>query len=111
MFLHIFTETQRRNEMKAGYLGPLGTFSHQAALEVFSENEIHPYDTIFQVLMAVEEDELDYGIVPIENSTEGTVNATVDALIFDLDLYIQKLVVLPIRQNLMVKKGADMSVL
>ena len=104
-------ETQRRNEMKAGYLGPLGTFSHQAALEVFSENEIHPYDTIFQVLMAVEEDELDYGIVPIENSTEGTVNATVDALIFDLNLYIQKLVVLPIRQNLMVKKGADMSAL
>ena len=97
--------------MKAGYLGPLGTFSHQAALEVFKENEIVPYDTIFQVLMAVEQGELDYGIVPIENSTEGTVNATVDALVFDLNLYIQKLVVLPIRQNLMVKKGTDMSVL
>ncbi len=97
--------------MKAGYLGPLGTFSHQAALEVFKENEIVPYDTIFQVLMAVEQGELDYGIVPIENSTEGTVNATVDALVFDLNLYIQKLVVLPIRQNLMVKKGTDMSAL
>ena len=92
-------------------MGPLGTFSHQAALEVFKENEIVPYDTIFQVLMAVEQGELDYGIVPIENSTEGTVNATVDALVFDLNLYIQKLVVLPIRQNLMVKKGTDMSAL
>ena len=77
--------------MKAGYLGPLGTFSHQAALEVFKEDEIKPYDTIYQVLMAVEKGELDCGIVPIENSTEGTVNATVDALVFDLNLYIQKL--------------------
>ena len=93
--------------MKAGYLGPLGTFSHQAALEVFKEDEIRPYDSIYQVLMAVEKGELDCGIVPIENSTEGTVNATVDALIFDLNLYIQQLVVLPIRQNLMLKKGAD----
>ncbi|MBQ6555838.1 MAG: prephenate dehydratase [Firmicutes bacterium] len=93
--------------MKAGYLGPLGTFSHQAALEVFDENEIRPYDTIYQALMAVGSGELEYAAVPIENSTEGTVNATVDALIFDLDLYIQKLIVLPIRQNLMIKKDTD----
>lgn len=95
--------------MKAGYLGPLGTFSHQAALEIFKENEIVPYDSIYQVLMAVEKGELEYGVVPIENSTEGTVNATVDALVFDMQLYIQKLIVLPIRQNLLVKKGTDIS--
>ena len=97
--------------MKAGYFGPRGTFTHQAAAEVFKESEIQPYDTIFQVLMAVEEGELDFGIVPIENSTEGTVNATVDALIFDLNLYIQKLVILPIRQNLAVKSGNDLAAL
>lgn len=97
--------------MKAGYFGPRGTFTHQAALEVFKEDEIKPYDSIFQVLMAVEENEIEYGIVPIENSTEGTVNATVDALIFDLELYIQKLVILPIRQNLAVRPDTDVKAL
>ena len=97
--------------MKAGYFGPKGTFTHQAALEVFKESDIVPYDTIFQVLMAVEDGEIEYGVVPIENSTEGTVNATVDALVFDLELYIQKLVVLPIRQNLAVRPGTDIKAL
>lgn len=97
--------------MKAGYLGPLGTFSHQAALEIFDNSEAKPYDTIYQVLKAVDDGEIEHGVVPIENSTEGTVNATADALIFDLDLYIQKLIILPIRQNLMTKKGADLNAL
>lgn len=93
--------------MNTGFLGPRGTFTQQAALKLFSQNEIKPYNTIFDVLNAVESGELDYGIVPMENSIEGTVNATVDALIFDTSLFIQKLIILPIEQNLMVKKGTE----
>lgn len=95
--------------MKVGYFGPCGTFTHQAALEFFNEKDIIPYDTIFHVLKAIESGELDYGVVPVENSTEGVVNATVDALIFDLELYIQKILLLPIQQNLVVKENTDLS--
>lgn len=91
--------------MNTGYLGPEGTFTEQAALKLFSKKEITPYGSIFDLLNAVENHKLDYGIVPLENSIEGTVNATIDALIFDTNLYIQKLIILPIEQNLMVKKG------
>ncbi len=91
--------------MTAGYLGPRGTFTEEAALKLFEQEQIKPYHTIFEVLCDVESGKLDYGIVPVENSTEGTVNATVDALIFDMNLYIQKLIILPIEQNLAAKEN------
>lgn len=95
--------------MKIGYLGPAGTFSEQAALKIKGDNEIVAYHTIKEVIDAVSLGKLDEGIVPIENSTEGTINITVDTLIFDANLYIKKQVELPIIQNFLVKKGTDIS--
>ena len=54
-----------------GYLGPNGTFSHQAAME-WSEGkeEIKEFSTIYSVILAVEKGEIDRAIVPIENSID-----------------------------------------
>lgn len=90
-----------------GYLGPLGTFSHQAALEWSDgKEEIREFDTINSVILAVHNGEIDRAIVPIENSIEGAINVTIDMLAFDVDLYITGEYVLNISQNILIKQGA-----
>jgi chorismate mutase/prephenate dehydratase len=64
---------------KVSYLGPAGTFSHQAALMRFgTSSELKPVDTIPDVFAEVERGAAHYGIVPVENSTEGVVPYTLD---------------------------------
>lgn len=66
-------------QIRVAYLGPAGTFSHQAALDKFGTSSEHlPTDTIPDVFAQVERGEADYGIVPVENSTEGIVPYTLD---------------------------------
>ena len=63
------------------YLGPAATFTHQAALARFGASvEYVPVHTIDDVFSEVENGHADYGVVPIENSTEGAVNSTLDML-------------------------------
>lgn len=89
-----------------GYMGPDGTFSHTAATEYsHGEYTLCEYPTIYAVIRAVNSGEIDCGIVPIENSIEGSINTTLDALAYDTDLYIIDEYVLKIDQNLLVKKG------
>ena len=65
--------------MRIAYLGPEGTFSHQAAIEKFGNSAgFIPVQTIADVFAMVERNEADYGIVPIENSNEGVVPVTLD---------------------------------
>ena len=72
-----------------GYLGPSGTFSHQAAMEWSQgKEEIKEFSTIYSAILAVDQGKIDRAIVPIENSIEGSINTTLDALAFDVDLYI-----------------------
>lgn len=90
-----------------GYLGPDGTFSHQAAQEwSHGKDELREFKTIYSVILAVENGEIDRAIVPIENSINGSINTTLDMLAFDVNLYITGEYILHIGQNLMVKKGA-----
>ena len=90
-----------------GYLGPSGTFSHQAALDRSQgKEEIKEFPTIYSVILAVSEGKIDRAIVPIENSIDGSINATLDTLAFDVDLFITGEYILRISENLMVKKGA-----
>lgn len=90
-----------------GYLGPSGTFSQQAAIEWSQgREEIKEYSTIFSAILAVENGDIDRAIVPIENSIDGSINTTLDALAFDVDLFITGEYILHICENLMVKKGA-----
>src|SRR5262245_23274947 len=69
-------------------LAPAATFTHQAAVRRFgSSAEFMPVRTIADIFDEVERGRAEYGVVPIENSTEGAVNVTLDRLI-DTDLSI-----------------------
>ncbi|MCR2821612.1 prephenate dehydratase [Lederbergia panacisoli] len=95
--------------MKVAYLGPKGTFSEEAALRYFSnsKNEMIMYNTIFDVLEAVDEGEADKGIVPIENAIEGTITMTTDGLI-NHDVWIEGEAILPVKLHLLTVRGANL---
>lgn len=68
--------------VKVAYLGPEGSYTHAAAIKQFgSYAQPYPVSTIEDVFKSVDSGRVDYGIVPLENSTEGVVNATQDSLI------------------------------
>lgn len=87
---------------KIGYLGPKGTFTETAADALFPDEELVPYATIPACMEAVNGEEIDYCVVPLENAIEGSVNLTMDYLFHDRVLSIVGEVVLPIRQHFMV---------
>ena len=75
-------------ELVIGYLGPEATYTHQAAAKNFGTALTYrPLPDIPDVFQAVEQGECDYGVVPIENSTEGAVNRSLDLLV-DTELRI-----------------------
>jgi prephenate dehydratase len=92
------------------YLGPAGTFSEEALLKLELE-DLEPVacTTIDEVFEAVERGQADGGIVPIENSVEGSVPATLDALAFDTQLEIQSEMVLDIHHCLVAVPGTDVA--
>lgn len=93
---------------KVAYLGPELTFTHQAALKKFGSSlEYMPCDSISGVFDEVEKGNADYGVVPIENSTEGAVNHTLDMFV-DSPLTICSEVYLDIHQDLLAS-SRDMS--
>lgn len=90
-----------------GYLGPRGTFTEEALKTQLPSrfDPEAPYPTIPEVLGAVQSGGVDKGIVPIENSIEGSVNATLDTLAFETDVVIEREVVHPIRHSLIARAG------
>lgn len=68
--------------MKLYYLGPLGTFSHMAALKYKLDEitEYIPKSNLYEVVKAIEADPENIAIAPIENSIEGTINIIADSL-------------------------------
>ncbi len=89
------------------FLGPVGTFSEEALLtqEDYAATALQPCATIADVLDAVRDGRADLGFVPIENAIDGVVRDTLDALIFDVDLLIQREVVLDVHLHLMGPPG------
>lgn len=96
---------------RIGFLGPFGTFTEQAILSQadLASSELVPFRSVPDVLDAVARGDVDAGFVPIENSIEGTVNFTQDALIFDYDLLIQREVVLDIEHCLVGPAGSSLA--
>jgi prephenate dehydratase len=92
---------------RIGFLGPEGTFTEQALLSQadLAGEELVPMATFAEVLAAVDTGELDLGFVGLENSIEGTVTVTIDALALEHDLMIQREVVLGIQLNLLAPPG------
>jgi prephenate dehydratase len=101
----------KNRSKRIGYFGPTGTFTEQALLtqKDLAECELVAYRTVPDVLDAVESGEVEQGFVPIENSIEGTVNFTQDALVFDHNLLIQREIVLDIEHCLLARKGVSIS--
>ena len=92
------------------YLGPQGTFSEEAAIRQFgSQTQLRPCATIDDVFHEVESGAANYGVVPIENSTEGSISRTHD-LLFATPLRVCGEVLLPVHQCLMSKSGKPASV-
>lgn len=92
--------------MRYAYLGPAGTHSHSALLSIAGPDaEAEPFSAIEEVFTAVERGKAELGLAPIENSIEGAVNSTLDALVFDSELEIQGEVVRDIHHALCVARG------
>jgi prephenate dehydratase len=94
---------------RLSYLGPPGTFTEEALLtmEVARDAELVPQQTVSDVIAAVEKSDVDGGLIPIENSIEGSVNVTLDGLAFGSSdaVQIRAEVVRPIRHALLAKSG------
>ena len=99
-----------QQSIKVAYLGPEGTYSQQALLAHFGESvAAFPVSTINDVFSAVQLQNMDYGVVPIANSTTGLISASIDILAnFDLSFYGE--IVLSIQHNLMSKQPKNTSI-
>ena len=87
--------------MTIAYFGPEATFTHQAAIQKFGSSlDYSAQKTIGDVFMEVGKRSADYGVVPVENSTEGVVTHTLD-MFADSDLKVVSQIVLKIEQCLM----------
>ncbi|QQR80366.1 MAG: prephenate dehydratase [Deltaproteobacteria bacterium] len=90
-----------QSPIKVAYLGPEATFTHLAALKSFGRStELIPESSISKVFDAVEHKRAQLGVVPIENSTEGVVGATLDCFL-DSPLKITSETTLPISHHLL----------
>ncbi|MDO8734227.1 MAG: prephenate dehydratase [Elusimicrobiota bacterium] len=90
-----------QKKIKVSYFGPAATFTHLAAIKIFGRNiEYIPVESIKDVFTEVEKGRAVYGVVPIENSTEGVVNHTLDMFV-DSDLKITSEIFLEISHYLL----------
>ena len=92
---------------RIAYLGPPGTFAEEATIRYDEKAQLLPFLSISAVVASVDTDIAEEGVVPIENSLEGSVPETLDLLIHDSRLLIRQELVLPIRQHLLVKPEVE----
>jgi prephenate dehydratase len=92
--------------MRVAFLGPEGTFTEEALRASAPESvEEIPYPSVYETVMAVQTGEVDRAVVPIENSLEGSVTATLDALAGEAsDVRIAAEVVHPVRHCLIARR-------
>jgi chorismate mutase / prephenate dehydratase len=91
--------------VRVAYLGPEATFTHQAAkLHFGTSARTVPAGTIAGVFEEVERGQVDYGVVPVENSSEGIVSHTLDNFV-DSDLVIHAEILIPVSHCLLVRHG------
>lgn len=99
-----------QSPVRVAFLGPEATFTHLAALKFFGRStELAPEGSIAKVFESVEQDRSVCGVVPIENSTEGVVGATLDRFL-DSPLKISGEITLPVSHHLLSRNGSLRSV-
>ncbi len=99
--------------MRVGYFGPEGTFTQEALIDALPAGgegrTLVPFPTIYDTVMAVHHGEVAHALVPIENSLEGSVNATLDALALETeDVVIVGETVHPIRHCLIARTTLEL---
>ena len=95
---------------RIAYLGPAGTFSEEAALRYAGgAARLVPFPSFPALIEAVETGLTDETIIPIENSLEGSVTATLDLLIHETELRIRGELILPVRHFLIAKPGTEIT--
>jgi chorismate mutase/prephenate dehydratase len=93
-------------DVRVAYLGPGGTYTHQAAIQQFGRMaEFFPTVTISEIFREVEAGRCTYGVVPVENSTEGVVSHTLDLLV-DSPLTICAEIYQPIHHDLLSRESS-----
>jgi prephenate dehydratase len=98
--------------MRVGYFGPEGTFTQEALIAAVGAHELEliPFATIYDTVMGVHDRAVERALVPIENSLEGSVNATLDALAIETeDVEIVGEVVHPIRHCLIARTPLELA--
>jgi prephenate dehydratase len=98
--------------MRVAYLGPPGTFSEEAVgrCDLTAGAERRDYPTFPDVFEAVARGEVEFGLLPIENSIEGSITATLDLLVHRAGgLKIRREVLLPVSQNLLALPGTTLA--
>jgi len=83
-------------------LGPAGTYSHRAAQSIADEGAVSFRESVTEIVAAVADGEFDRGVVPIENSIEGSVDESLDALA-DREVSVVQEIVSPIRHALLAQ--------
>jgi prephenate dehydratase len=94
-------------ESRVGYFGPAGTFTHEALIDALARAPATavPFATIYETVMAVDAGAVPRALVPIENSLEGAVNATLDTLALETsEVVIVGEVVHPIEHCLIARE-------
>lgn len=92
---------------RLAYLGPPGTFGEEAALLYSGQTRLIPFVSHHAIASAVQTGLADEGIMAIENSLEGSVNDTLDLLIYESGLMIKKELTLPIEHCMLAKPGTQ----
>ena len=93
---------------KIAYLGPPGTFTEEALIKYINQSEDFEsiaLPTITEVIKSVDRGDVEEGLVPIENSIEGSVNVTQDVLTFESESKIVREITISIRHSLIAKKS------
>lgn len=97
-----------KKKIKVGYQGVEGSFSQEAMIQYFGEKiETQNYKTFEDIFIAVKNNEINYGVLPIENSTTGSINLVYD-LLEKYSLFIVGEVCISIVQNLIGNKEATL---
>ena len=106
VFREIVSATRSLEErVRVAFLGPEGTFSHQAVLSQFgSQVDLFPVSQLEDVVKATEKGDSHFGVIPLENSIDGAVNPTFDALM-ESEITICGEVMVRVSQNLLSKSG------
>ena len=103
IFMHIISAGRSlQSPLNVAFLGPDGSFTHQAMLQQFGgSTEKMPQASIARVFRAVDSRHADYGIVPLENSVSGLINETLDCLLKTSSQICGELI-LPVQQNFLI---------